>query len=164
MKIYINHFNLSYLNTLLKNLNKYHLKTEDYLQIYSSDGMFMINQSETIKLNANDCHIITLNNFYNNYTLIVDYSFYDEERVFQIPSKYVVVKIKKNIFTLNNDKKSELKLIIEMEIPIQTENKFNFLNKIDSQFRDIYFELPNETNIDNILVKEELIVFLSLLN
>jgi hypothetical protein len=30
--------------------------------------------------------------------------------------------------------------------------------------RDIYFELPNGTNIDNILVKEELIVFLSLLN
>ena len=168
MKIYINHFNLSYLNSLLKILNNYHLKTENYLQIYSPDGVFIVNETETLQLKANDNDIITLNNFYNNFTLIVDNSFYDEERVFQIPTKYIAIKIKKDTFTLNNDKNSKLKLIIEMEIPFKTEEGFNFLNKNkdinDLQFKDIYFELPNETNIDNILVKEELFVFLSLLN
>jgi hypothetical protein len=166
MKIYINHFNLFCLNSLLKDLKKYHLKTENYLQFYSSDGIFIINESEILQLKPIDRDITMLKNFYNDFTLIVDPSFYIVEKVFQIPTKYALIKMKKTIFTLNNDKNSNLKLVIEMEIIDKIENGFNFLNtnNNDLQFKDIYFELPNETNIDNILVKEELIVFLSLLN
>ena len=181
MKIYINHFNLLILNNILKQLADYRINTEEYIQFYSPDGIYIVDKSNTFKLNAVDHDIMVLENYYNNLTLIVDPSFYIVEKVVQMPTEFISTRMKREIFVLSNSKvqnvkdvkdikeeKRNIKLVIESEIINQKENEFSFLNnntvENDYKPKDIYFELPNGTNIDNILVKEELIVFLSLLN
>ena len=97
MKIYINHFNLNILPDLLKSLSNYHIKSEEYMQLYSTDGIYMIDQSTSIKLNQIDHDIILLNNFYQDFTLIVDPSFYIAEKVVNISPEHIMTKIKRCI-------------------------------------------------------------------
>ena len=175
MKIYINHFNLEVLPELIKNLTDYRVKTEEYIQLYSNDGIYQIDQSTTIKLKPIDHDISILPNFYKDFTIIVDPSFYIVEKVVQIPPEHVSKKIKRDIFSIhknsnsNSNSSSNSKLVIESDIPInQTRNGFEFLNKKNlenaEQPVDIYFELPNGSNIEDVLVKKEIIEFLSILN
>jgi len=171
MKIYINHFNLCILPDLLKNLSKYKINSEEFLQLYSPDGIYLIDHSSTMKLKPVDHDIVILNNFYENYTLIVDPSFYIVEKTQQIPPEHISTKMKREIYNLNKNSitnKNSIKLVIEFEEIIQTDTGFDFLNKNTIEYgyipKDIYFELSNSSNINDALVKEELIVFLSLLN
>jgi len=171
MKIYINHFNLEVLPELIKNLTDYRVKTEEYIQLYSNDGIYQIDQSTTIKLKPIDHDISILPNFYKDFTIIVDPSFYIVEKVVQIPPEHVSKKIKRDVFSIhkNSNSNSNSKLVIETDIPInQTRNGFEFLTKKNlenvEQPVDIYFELPNGSNIEDVLVKKEIIEFLSILN
>jgi hypothetical protein len=167
MKIYINHFNLCILPDILKTLSKYKIHSEEYWQIYSSEGIYLVDNNSTIKLNPVDHDIVILKEFYEDFTLIVDPSFFIVEKVVQLPSEHVSIKVKRDIFNLNETtntiikNKNSIKLVIESEEvkkPNTIENnEFEYLPK------DIYFELPNGSDIKNDLVKEELIVFLSLL-
>ena len=159
MKIYINHFNLLVLPDLLKSLSKYKVKIEEYWKIYSSEGIYLIDEKSTFKLKPVDHDIIIFKKFYEEFTLIVDPSFFIIEKSTQIPSEHISIKIKREIFELkenNTIKQNSIKLVIESEQI--NESKDEYIPK------DIYFELPNDSNINDALVKEELIVFLSLLN
>jgi len=155
MKIYINHFNLLVLPDLLKSLNKYKVKSEEYLKIYTPEGIYLVDEKSTFKLKPVDHDIIILKQFYEEFTLVVDPSFFIIEKSTQIPSEHISIKIKREIFELNKNntiKQKSVKLVIESE-------------EINEYIpKDIYFELPNDTNIKDELVKEELNVFLSLLN
>jgi hypothetical protein len=170
MKIYINHFNLNILPDLLKTLSNYHIKSEEYMYLYSTSGIYMIDQTSSIKLNQVDHDIVLLQNFYQDFTLIVDPSFYIAEKVVNIPPEHITTKIKRDVFALRNNKKNHpcIKLIIETEIKSEPEEAFYFLNKNKTEnednYRDIFFEMPNGTNVNDALVKEEIIEFLSLLN
>jgi hypothetical protein len=171
MKIYINHFNLLVLPDLLKSLSKYKINSEEFLQIYSPEGIYLIDQGSTMKLNPVDHDIVILKNFYQEFTLIVDPSFYIVEKTNQIPPEHICIKIKREYFNLNDKSftnKKSIKLVIESEQVNELPSGFNFLNQNNSENgyvpNDIYFELPNGSNLKDALVKEELIVFLSLLN
>jgi hypothetical protein len=176
MKIYINHFNLNILPDLLKTLSNYHIKSEEYMQLYSTSGIYMIDQTSSIKLNQVDHDIVLLKNFYQDFTLIVDPSFYIAEKVVNIPPEHITTKIKRDVFALHNNNKintnkknhPNIKLIIETEIKSEPEEAFYFLNKNktdnEDNYRDMFFEMPNGTNVNDALVKEEIIEFLSLLN
>lgn len=175
MKIYINYFNLDILSELIKKLIEYHDKTEEYIQLYSADGIYMIDQSSTTKLNPIDHDIILLENFHDDFTLIIDPSYYIVEKVTQIPPEHVTTRVKRDVFTLKKstqthirNKKPCIKLIIENEIKTDQDEAFYFLNKNKTenevQYKDIFFEMPNGTNVNDALVKEEIIEFLSLLN
>jgi len=176
MKIYINHLNLDILPEFIKKLTDYHDKTEEYIQLYSPDGIYMIDKSSTIKLNPIDHDIILLENFHDGFTLIVDPSFYITEKVTNIPPEHVTTRVKRDVFTLKKNptqpnirnKKPCIKLIIENEIKTDQDEAFYFLNKNKTenevQYKDIFFEMPNGTNVNDSLVKEEIIEFLSLLN
>jgi hypothetical protein len=69
--------------------------------------------------------------------------------------------MKRNIYKINNN--SNLQLVIECEV--KEEHNY-FKNTTESIIipTDMYFELPNDSNINDTLVKNEIIVFLSLLN
>jgi hypothetical protein len=179
MKIYINHFNLLILPNLIKTLSKYKVKSEEFLQLYSPEGIFLVDHGSTMKLKPIDHDISILENIHENITLIVDPSFYIIEKTNQIPSEHTAVHIKKEIYNIKpndnsnenekiNKNKKSIKLVIEYEKTNKIEKEFNFLNqnKVEKDYVpiDIYFELPNGSNIRDDLVKEELIVFLSLLN
>jgi hypothetical protein len=171
MKIYINHFNLLVLPDLLKNLSKYKINSEEYWQIYSTEGIYLIDQSSTMKLKPVDNDIIILKNFYEKFTLIVDPSFYIIEKVTQIPPEHIKTRVKKEYFKMDDKfitNKNLIKLVIESEKVDDSGSVFNFFNNNNYEDgyipKDIYFELPNGSDIKDALVKEELIVFLSLLN
>jgi hypothetical protein len=44
MKIYINNFNVHLLDKIVKKLNEQYIKSETYIQIYSIDGAYQINE------------------------------------------------------------------------------------------------------------------------
>lgn len=162
MKIYINHLNLDALPELLKSLNNNYINSETYIQIYSSDGIYEINNSSSKKLIPHDDDIQILKNYYETFTLLVDPSYYTVEEVFQINNDHISRKMKRCFFELN--KNSKIKLVIEGEV---LDDK-HFYKRISNEYgiapNDIYFELPEKTNINDALVKNELIVFLSCLN
>jgi hypothetical protein len=162
MKIYINHLNLDALPELLKSLNNNYINSETYIQIYSSDGIYEINNSLSKKLIPIDSDIQILEKYHENFTLIVDQSYYGVEEVFQVNNEHISRKMKKCFFELN--KNSKIKLVIEGEV---LDDK-HFYKRISNEYgiapNDIYFELPEKTNITDSLVKKELIVFLSCLN
>ena len=166
MKIYINHFNLNILPELKKKFHEYKVKTEEYMQIYSSDGIYIVDHSETLKLNPVDHDIVVLSDFYKNYTLIVDPSFFIVEKSGQIPPHHISSTMQRDVFVLYPQNK--VKLVIESEIKTESNDAFSLLNKSSTenafQYKDVYFEMPNGTNIKDALVKQEIIEFLSLLN
>ena len=162
MKIYINHLNLDALPELLKTLNNNYINSETYIQIYSSDGIYEINNTSSKKLIPVDNDIQILENYHENFTLLVDPSYYSMEEVFQINNDHISRKMKRCFFEFN--KNSKIKLVIEGEV---LDDK-HFYKRISNEYgiapNDIYFELPEKTNITDALVKKELIVFLSCLN
>ena len=162
MKIYINHLNLDALPELLKTLNNNDINSETYIQIYSSDGIYEINNTSSKKLMPIDNDIQILENYHENFTLLVDPSYYGVEEVFQINNEHISRKMKRCFFEFN--KNSKIKLVIEGEV---LDDK-HFYKRISNEYgiapNDIYFELPEKTNITDALVKKELIVFLSCLN
>jgi len=162
MKIYINHLNLDALPEILKSLNNNYINSETYIQIYSSDGIYEINNSTSKKLIPQDSNIEILENYHKEFTLLLDTSYYNIEEVFQINNEHISRKMKRCFFKINND--SKIRLVVEGEV---LDNK-PFNKRISTEYgispNDIYIELPEKTNINDALVKNELIVFLSWLN
>lgn len=153
MKIYINNFNINVLCEIINMLKPYLVEEESYNQIYSIDGIYLIDEKNITKLISIDNDIKILENYYDNFTLIVDPSYYVSENANAIDPQHIVIKIKRQIYKLN--KASSIQLVIEGRT----------LENQDSMTpNDIYFEMPNNSDINNILVKKELIEFLSLLN
>jgi hypothetical protein len=157
MKIYINNFNLYILPDVLELLNEKIVKTKTNIQVYSIDGIYSVEEKTTKKLNYFDNNITILKNYYNNITLIVDPSYYTTELVNYINPEHISRKIIRYFFEI--EKNSKLKLVIEGEI-VEDINQ----NEHDINLCDMYFELPNNIDINDAFVKKEIIVFLSLLN
>ena len=162
MKIYINLLNLDVLPDILKLLNNYYVNSYTYIQIYSMDGIYEANNCIIYKLNAHDNDFKIYENYYNEFTLLVDPSYYTKEEVYQINPEHISKKIKKCVFELN--KNSKIKLVIEGEV---VDDK-HFYKRISSEYgispNDMYFEVPENTDITDALVKKELNEFLSCLN
>ena len=161
MKIYINNLNLEILSDIMKIYNDYYIKSETYIQIYSSEGIYKIDNSIITKLISTDIDIKKLENYYNNFTLIVDPSYFTPQTVNQISPNHTSTTLKRNIFKIYAN--SNLQLVIECEV--KEEHNY-YKNSIEHVIipNDMYFELPNDTNINDTLVKNEIIEFLSLLN
>ena len=54
MKIYINNLNLEILPNIMTTINEQYIDSETYIQIYSSDGIYEINNSSSKKLISQD--------------------------------------------------------------------------------------------------------------
>jgi hypothetical protein len=157
MKIYINNLNIDILNNLLYIFNDKYIDSETYIQIYSIDGIYKINDNQIKKLNIIDKEIELFQNYYNNFTLIVDKSFFIEENVHSINPEHISIKLKRCFF--KSYQKSNVQLVIEGSI-----NEDLTLNKHFIKPNDIYFEINDNIDIKDDLIKKEIIVFLSLLN
>ena len=161
MKIFINNYNLEVLPNILTRFIDKLIKTETYIHIYSSDGIYRVNSSKIIKLTAVDTDISIFNDYYKNFTLIIDKSYFTEEFTNVIPPEHISIKTQKCSFELH--KNSSIKLVIESAY-VEDNNIFNKHNSFSIVPNNIYFEGGTNLDINDALVKEELIVFLSLLN
>ena len=162
MRVYINHFNLDALPNMLTMLDDKLVKTETYIQVYSIDGIYQINMSTMKKQNSVDSDIEILNDYHENFTLIVDKSHFIEEDATSFDPDHISTRMKRCIF--ETSKGSPIKLIIEGET-VEERGGF-FKNKTSQNLvpNNIYFEMANNLNVRDALVKKELIEFLLLLN
>jgi hypothetical protein len=157
MKLYINNLNIELLSDIIKQLSDKYISSETYIQIYSDEGIYRIDDDATIKkLICLDKDIKIFKNYYNDFTLIADPSYYTTEIVNNVVPEHISTRMKRCFYEIN--KKSFLRLVIESEVIEETKNNNNMRDN------DIYFEVPNNIDINDALVKKEIIVFLSLLN
>lgn len=152
MKIYINNLNLNILNNI-NNLFKENLVyTKNFIELYTDEGIYHIENINIYLLNIIDKDIIKYDKFYKDFTLIVDPS-YTKRNI--IPSihgtNHLSFEVKECHYKLTN--KSNVNLVIKYYY-----EKPNFIEN------DIYFELNEEIDINDIFIKKELIEFLSVLN
>jgi hypothetical protein len=161
MKIYINNFNIDILSSIMKSISEHFIGSESYIQIYSEDGLYQIDNSSIKKQLIIDKEIEIFKEYYEDFTLIADPSHYTLQKVNKIPCNHLVSNVKRCFFT--PDKKSPLKLVIEGTTLEETVcNKLSNIYNMNPY--DIYLEVDGDIDLNDELVKREIIVFLSLLN
>jgi hypothetical protein len=152
MKIYINNLNLDILNEIAEIIKDKLLNTETYIELFTDEGIYHIEDKNIYILDTNDNIIKKYENYYNNFTIIVDTSYFNKKQISSIHGeKHLSFKTKKNYYKLNGN--SNVYLIIKY-----------YYDKSKLIPNDIYFELDREIDINDIFIKKEIIEFLSILN
>jgi len=150
MKIFVKDYNLSNIKNLFHLLDKYLVNKTNYYDVFSSEGHFNIANNNIYKID----HIDKCSKIYEKYShgcsIIVDNSITNKKEVNQIPVDSIVIPIK--MLQYSTDKKSKIKLLIQMS------------SETDESILDFYFEINEEVDVNNIFIKNEINVFLSLLN
>lgn len=164
MKIYIQEENCFFLaknnkkNNIIKKLdilNKYLIKKESIIDVYSKQGFYQINDNKIHKLNIRTEKIYEnslLQKDGKNIQLLIDDSIIEKELAYQIPYEHVNIPLCIHRYSLHNKTKSAIILVIE----------FIQCNKEIVRPINYYFEYYS-VNSDNI-PPEDINVFLSLLN
>ena len=152
MKVYIkNIFNINKLTSIIikkpEKLNVIDKKGK--LIIYSKEGIYEIDQTNTYKL------IINLENtelkIINKLEFLIDNTVITKERTFQIPTEHISIPLL--IFKYSLEKKSYIKLVIECAEEKEIVNPIDYYLEID---------IENTSDINNYI--EDINVFLSMLN
>ena len=152
MKIYINNLNQDIINEISELFKENFTRTEKYIELYTNEGLYRVEDKAIYLLDINDKEIQIFKNYYNNFTLIVDTSFFNKINTSSIYGvTHQSFQITENYYKL--DKNSSLSLVI----------KYN-LDKTNLIPNDIYFESQKDININDVFIKKEIIEFLSVLN
>lgn len=152
MKIYINNLNLDIINDLSDIFKEQIFNSETYIKLYTNEGIYRIEDKKIYLLDSCDKNIEILKNYYNNFTLIVDTSFFHEHICSSIHGdNHLSFQTKKNCYKINPS--SEIQLVIEY-----------ILNNGKFVPNDIYIESQKDININELFIKKEIIEFLSVLN
>lgn len=141
MKIYIKNFNPSDLN--ISHLEKYIQKKDMLSEIYTSNGIYRIEENKIYRLKPIDFPVEEIK--YKNTHILLDSSFFEKEQVHQLPINHTHLQIQYHVYRI-----SKLKVIVEFEqekvsnmymcMNVQNKNEHsNEKGKIDKDF--IYSEL-----------------------
>jgi hypothetical protein len=158
MIIFIKDYNLNKLISKLPLLDKYIKETNLIYEIYSEDGIYQIDSNNIYKLCIDDKPIEYYNNYYNSLSLICDNSSINKIKENQVPNNGIENYIKNIYYSLNST--SKIKLVIQID-----NNLFNQNN--DNNIINVYFEInikDEDIDLNNYFIKNELNVFLSILN
>jgi hypothetical protein len=163
-KIFIKDYDPMLLKKKFVKLDEYFRNKEITVELVSPDGLFIIENHKVFKLKPIDKEILTHN--FEGFDLLFDSSYFEKELILsQIPYDHVNIDIVKLYYGQEAfGKKSFLKLIVEGFY--ETNNKIGensphsdkYLNFTPTNF---YF-LASES-FDNVSLKKELNVFLSML-
>lgn len=149
MKIFIKDYNLNIKN-IIHLLDKYLVNKTNYYDVFSSEGHFNILTNNIYKIEHIDKSSKIYEKYSNDFCIIVDYSLINKKEVHQIPVDSIIIPV--NNFHYAIDKKSKINLVIQMS------------SECDETILDFYFEINEDVDVNNIFIKNELNVFLSLLN
>jgi hypothetical protein len=152
MKIYIDKLNLDILHDISELFKEYLVYSDIYISLYTSECVYRIEDKQMYLLDVYDKHITTYEKYYDNFTLIVDTSYFIKNKVNSVHGEeHLSFNTKEFHYKLN--KKSSLTLVI----------KYNLIN--EKPFPDdIYFEINKDIDISEPFIKKEIIEFLSVLN
>ena len=164
MKLYINNLNINILGKLMNSLDKYLSGVTNFIQIYSTDGIYQLDDKIVHKLTYVDADVEFINNYYNHFSLIKDDTYCTKEPNTHINPSHIYITIKRYCYKIVPT--SNLKLIIEGNVNhINSSKMKNSLSQYDNISPDnLYFELPENADINSHYIKKEIIEFLSLLN
>lgn len=152
MKIFINNFNLDILNDISELFKEFLTNCETYIRLYTNEGIYRVEDKKIFFLEIFDRDIKVFDNYYKNYSIIVDPSFFKEYNVSSIHGdKHMSLEIKQYTYRINPA--SEIKLIMNY-----------VLNKGKQIPNDMYFECSKDIDINDLFIKKEIIEFLSVLN
>lgn len=171
-KIYIKDMNPQILRKRFSLLDEYFTNQETMKEIISPGGVFMIEKDKLYKLNPVD-QDITMHPLEGNY-LLFDTSYYERELVFsQIPYEHIAVDKVKFYYGIGKPEMKKSKSFVTFVVEGVYQKNHSIINATTKTTlskdkytnfipTDFYF-LANES-FDNILVKKELNVFLSIVN
>ena len=158
MKIYIEEFNISNININNKFLNDFLVTTKLYDELYSSQGIYRIENAKTLrKLEIYDNELIYLKNYVNEHSIILDKTIIKKSQLqlMHIPNDIIVYNKLVKMYRLRD--KSPIIMIIEIDC-------------ITNCVCDLYFQLNesyaaySEADMNNEFIKNDLISFINLLS
>ena len=152
MILYIENYNIKNKNQTQKVLEKYLIKQNNIIEVYSEEGIYFIDNKNINKLIYNDKKSERMINYIDNHHFILDKTIIQKLEAYQLPFDHIVLQNTEYIYSLNNKSTIKLHLII-----LNMEQNFSLIN-------DFYFEVPDNIDIYTPFFKEEINVFLSLLN
>lgn len=162
MKIYLDDYDPKKLISKFDALDYLYRETKNFIEILSLDGIYYIENGNIFKLNVQDCSLIKKENF------ILDKSSYIKELTYsQIPYDHVSTNITSFYYGVNKN----IQLVIEgtyhveEDMGLMKKNKYNVGNKYYHFVPTNFYFLANEDfDFNQFLNREEINVFLSLLN
>lgn len=142
MKLYTRKINVAKINQLIK----YQRSSVETVNIFSIDGIFVVDNKTIYKLSVLD-DAIAGNIHIHGCELIRDNSRITREVVNQIPADHIAISTNTTRYTIGP--KSNISLIIEQSF---------------SKPSDLYFEIEDGYTTNDMSINEDLNVFLSVLN
>ena len=176
MKVYVLNYDLNKISSTIPKLLKLTMTVSEGVEIYSTEGIFYIDNNTTYKLLYNNESIIKLENYYEQLHLVIDKSIITRDITCQLPPKHLLANpIKTFIFKKNPQSKIKFIIIGNSSNNINYNNiNHNNMNTpfMDTNFNkdlqviisDFYIDVPDDIDLNNIFIKEEISEFLSLLN
>jgi hypothetical protein len=143
MRIYTDKIHKAHSN--LERLEKYFYKSQHETTIFSEEGIFKVKDGAITKTNITDGEVQVKKNYVDNITFFVDSSYYkNESYIGQIPYDHSIVKQKNMHYRLQDN--AVITLCVEL---------------LNNNIHNYYF--ITKENIDNFLIKKDIVTFLSLL-
>ena len=155
MRIFIKDYSLFNLAIKLPYIKKYLVDIKKKLEIITNDGEYYIDNHKTYKIVINDKDIVLHDNYFENFSLLLDYSYSEMIETSQVPNYNIEMETNYLYFSLN--KNSKIKFVV---------NSIN--DNIDDIINlsplDFFMETDGNIDINVPIYKHEINVFLSLLN
>lgn len=156
MKIYIENYNIENLSKKMKGLNKYLTNKTNVIEVYSDEGIFVIDQQNIYKVDYLDKPIKKgkyISDTSAVFNMIIDTTETTKAIVNQMPPDNVIIKTETQVYQINASSKTKLVVI-------------STLNKAVNEYKpcDFYFDVSNDIDINSQIFKEDINVFLFHLN
>ena len=151
MKIYINNYNIDNLSKKLKGLNEYLINKTNSIEIYSDEGIYLVDENNIYNITYLDRPTKKVN-YINDVEMIIDFSTTNSTIVNQLPSDNIILKLA--TYSYKICPRSKVKLIVNFTLSKNMEYKpYNF-----------YFDVSDDIDINGPIFKEDINVFLFHLN
>ena len=156
MKIYIENYSIEKLPKKMKGLNKYLINKTNTVEVYSDQGIFIIDQQNIYNVTYLDKEI-KKNKYISEtgavFDMIIDTTETTKTLVNHLPSDNIIMKTDTQIYQINAS--SKIKMVVTF-----------ILNKVQNEYKlyDFYFDVSNDIDINSPIFKEDINVFLFHLN
>ena len=156
MKIYIDNYNITNLSKKMKGLNKYLTNKTNEIDVYSDEGIFLIDQQNIQKVTYLDKPVKKvkyMNETNTIFNMTIDSSETIITMVNQLPPDNLIMKTETQVYQTSTT--SKVKLVI-----------ISLLNRQLNEYKphDFYFDVSNDIDINSPIFKEDINVFLFHLN
>ena len=156
MKIYIDNYNIKNLSKKLKGLNKYLTNKINTIDVYSDDGIFLIDQQNIHNITYLDKPVRKVKYINENDTIfdmMIDSSETIITMVNQLPPDNLIMKMETQVYQTTATSKVNLVIV-------------SLLNRQFNEYKpnDFYFDVSNDIDINSPIFKEDINVFLFHLN